>query len=231
MYIAIDVILAAIILAVIIGGVKRGFIKSVFKLCSTIAAVVVAVLFYKELSAYFYDAFFFEKISVYIGGLLENIIGDISANFDASSVAAALPEQIRNTAELLGLNIEEIIASSITAEDFISADALTNGISQSVATVVSNVTAFASLFFGSLIVLGLLGFILDKVAKLPILKATNRFLGFVFGVIEAFVLSMIVAKIILAVCSAYGALNPEFAFTEVSENTYIAKFLLDVCPW
>ena len=231
MYIAIDVILVAITLAVIIGGIRRGFIRSVFKLCSTIAAVIVAVLFYKELSAYFYDAFFFEITSEYIGGLIGNIIGDISESLDVSAIAAALPEQIRSTAELLGLNIEEIITNSITSESLVSADALTEGIAQSVATVVSNVTAFAALFFGSLIVLGLLGFILDKIAKLPVLKTANRFLGFVFGVVEAFVLCMIVAKIILAVCSAYGALNPEFTFTAVAENTYIAKFLLDVCPW
>nr|MBQ5811929.1 CvpA family protein [Clostridia bacterium] len=231
MYIAIDVILVAITLAVIIGGIRRGFIRSVFKLCSTIAAVIVAVLFYKELSAYFYDAFFFEITSEYIGGLIGNIIGDISESLDVSAIAAALPEQIRSTAELLGLNIEEIITNSITSESLVSADALTEGIAQSVATVVSNVTAFAALFFGSLIVLGLLGFILDKIAKLPVLKTANRFLGFVFGVAEAFVLGMIVAKIISAIFSAYGALNPEFTFTAVAENTYIAKFLLDVCPW
>lgn len=231
MYIAIDVILAAIIAAVVIGAVKKGFIRSVFQLGSTVAAIVIAVIFYKELSDYFLGAFVLEKTTEYIGGFLENFAADINSATDFSAIAAALPEQVNSTAELLGINIEEVLEKYINTESLISTDALCESISLSVATVVSNIIAFAVLFFGSLIVLNLVCFLLDKLAKLPILNGTNRFLGFVFGLLQAFVLGIVLAKVMEAVCSAYGALNPEFTFTDVASNTYIAKFFIDICPW
>ena len=231
MYIAIDVILAAIIAAVVIGAVKRGFIRSVFQLGTTVAAIVIAVIFYKELSDYFLNAFVFEKTTEYIGGFLENFAADISAAADFSAIAAALPEQVHSTAELLGINVEEVLEKYISADSLISTDALSESISLSVATVISNILAFAALFLGSLIVLNLVCFILDKLAKLPLLNGTNRFLGLIFGALEGIVLGMVLAKVMEALCSAYGALNPEFTFTDVANNTYVAKFFIDICPW
>ena len=57
MYLAIDIILAAVMAAVILNAARRGFIVTLFSLLSTVASVLVAVLFYKELGAYFYDTF------------------------------------------------------------------------------------------------------------------------------------------------------------------------------
>lgn len=231
MYIAIDLILAVILASVIIGAWKRGFIRSVFQLCSTIAAVVIAVLFYKELSNYFYTAFVFDKTYEYVGGFLENFAAELQTGTDVAAIAGALPEQLHSTAELLGLELEEILAQYLHPESLISADALRESLSLSIASVISNIIAFAALFFGALILLGLAGFILDKVAKLPILNGANKFLGFLLGVIEALILGMVLAKVAVWLCNAYGALHTEFAFTDIAQNTYIAKFLLDICPW
>lgn len=231
MYIAIDLIIAVIIASVIINSARRGFVRSVFQLCTTIASIVVAVLFYKELSNYFYDAFIYEKTSEYVGDFLHNLAADLQSGADASEIINALPKQLIGTADLLGLSLEEIIVSHLSAESLISVDALRDSLSASIATVISNIAAFASLFFGALIVLNLLGLILDSIAKLPILNGTNRFLGFALGVAEALILGVILAKVADAACSAIGALNPGFEFTDVSENTYIARFFLSIYPW
>ena len=126
---------------------------------------------------------------------------------------------------------KEVLEKYISADSLISTDALSESISLSVATVISNILAFAALFLGSLIVLNLVCFILDKLAKLPLLNGTNRFLGLIFGALEGIVLGMVLAKVMEALCSAYGALNPEFTFTDVANNTYVAKFFIDICPW
>ena len=91
--------------------------------------------------------------------------------------------------------------------------------------------AFAALFFGALILLNLVCFVLDKVAKLPILNGTNKLLGFAFGVLEALMLGIVLAHISATLCSAYGAMHTDFAFTQVAENTYVAGFLLAISPF
>lgn len=226
MYIAIDLILAVILASVIIGAWRRGFVRSVFKLCSTLAAIVIAVLFYKELSNYFYTAFVLEKSQEYVGGFLQNFAAELPGA-EPAWIAALLPEQLRSTAGLLGLDLEEILR----ADDLFSAEALGESLSLSIATVISNILAFAALFFGSLILLGLVGFVLDKVAQLPILNGANKFLGLLFGIAEAFVLGIVLSGVAEALLSAYGALHTDFAFTDISNNTYIAAFLLQFFPW
>ncbi len=226
MYIAIDLILAVILASVIIGAWRRGFVRSVFKLCSTLAAIVIAVLFYKELSDYFYTAFVLEKSQEYVGGFLQNFAAELPGA-EPAWIAALLPEQLQSTAGLLGLDLEEILR----ADDLFSAEALGESLSLSIATVISNIIAFAVLFFGSLILLGLIGFVLNKVAQLPILNGANKFLGLLFGIAEALVLGVVLSGVAEALLSAYGALNADFAFTDIAENTYIAAFLLQFFPW
>lgn len=231
MYIAIDVILTVIIAAVVIGSAKRGFIRSVFQLGSTLAAIVIAVIFYKELSNYFLSAFVLEKTTEYIGGFLGDITADITSEADFSAILGAIPEQVRNTAELVGINLEETLGKLLASNASVTANTFGESLAHSVAAVISNILAFASLFFGSLILLNLLCIVLDKLAKIPVLKGANRFLGFLLGVLEGLVLGIVLAKVAQALCSAYGALNPEFTYTNVVSGTYIAKFFIDICPW
>lgn len=220
MYIAIDVILAAVILATVICAWRRGFVRSFFQLCTTVASVVIAAVFYKELGAYFYDAFIHDAI---VPAMQEWI-----AQFGAQAttdLASLLPENVREAAESIGVDLSALAAESGVAA---SIEAFGDSFAVSLATAISQIAAFAALFFGALIVLGLICFLLDKLAKHTVLDKPNKFFGFLLGVAEAFVLGIVLSKVAASVCSAYGSVHPDFLYTEVAKNTYIAKFFLDV---
>lgn len=233
MYLAIDIILVVIMASVIIKASYKGFIVTLFSLLSTVASILVAVLFYKELGAYFYDAFVFENVAPYIGDLAEQAIVRMGENVDVSALVAELPEGLRSAAELLGMDLGELVQRAVESSD-IGAEAFTamaDGFAASLSAAIANVIAFAALFFGALILLNLVCFLLDRVAKLPLLNATNKMLGFVLGVLEALVLGIVLAHVSATLCSAYGALHADFAFTHVAENTYVAGFLLAISPF
>lgn len=233
MYLAIDIILAVIMAAVIFDAVRRGFIVTLFRLLSTIASVVVAILFFKELGAYFYDVFVFDNIAPYIRSLAEQAIADMGASVDVSALPAELPEDLRAAAEMLGVDVTEL-SQYIPGGTEMGMDAIAETVEKfavSLSTSIANILAFAALFFGTLILLSIVCFILDKLAKLPLLNGTNRFLGFVLGVCEALVLGIVLAHLSSTICSTYGMFNEEFAFAHVAENTYIAKFLLEISPF
>lgn len=233
MYLAIDIILVVIMAAVIFKAAYRGFIVTLFSLLSTVASVLVAVLFYKELGAYFYDALVFENVAPYISDLAKQAIAEASGTVDVTALIAELPEGLRSAAELLGMDFGELAqraaeSAEVNTEAF---SAMADNFAASLSQTISNVIAFAALFFGALILLNLVCFVLDKVAKLPILNGTNKLLGFAFGVLEALMLGIVLAHISATLCSAYGAMHTDFAFTQVAENTYVAGFLLAISPF
>lgn len=233
MYLAIDIILIAVMAAVILNAARRGFIVTLFSLLSTIVSVLVAVLFYKELGAFFYDAFVFDSIAPYIGDLAEQVIAEMGGTVDLTALTAELPEGLRSAAELLGVDFAELAqyaadSANVGAEAF---SGMADGFAASLSSAVANVIAFAALFFGALILLNLVCFLLDKLSKLPLLNGTNKLLGFALGALEALVLGIVLAHISATLCGAYGALHEDFAFANVAENTYVAGFLLAISPF
>ena len=85
MSIAIDLILAIIMLSIIATAVRRGFVVSVFKLLSAVAAVVVAALFYKQLGSFFYDSFVYDKIFASLSDWLQKLAQNADGSFDTTS--------------------------------------------------------------------------------------------------------------------------------------------------
>ena len=226
MYIAIDIIIVVVMAACIIGAVKNGFIVTLFKLLSAIVALAVAFMFYGELGQYFNEKFVYSATEKYVVDFVADISADSLEALDVDSVMENLPEGVRTAVDMLGIDVADMLNDTVDVPSVL-AEQLTEKISG----LLSGVLAFAALFFGSLIILSLACIILNAVSKLPVLNGANKLLGFVFGVVEALVLGMVIANVAAALCGAYGAIDEAFVFTKVAENTYVAKFLISICPW
>ncbi|MBQ6893511.1 MAG: CvpA family protein, partial [Clostridia bacterium] len=138
----------------------------------------------------------------------------------------SLPEVVTKAADALKLDVEAIFSSFSGA-----ADELAQNIAAEISVAVSYVIAFATLFFAALIILKLLCYILDKCANLPVLEKLNKFFGVILGAAEALLLGILIAEVSTALCGAYGALNNDPAFVDVTQKTVIAKFLVSIFPW
>lgn len=110
MYFAIDLILVALMAAVIFNAVRRGFIVSVFRLLSTVVSVAAAAIFYKDLGLVFYDHFVYDKISGYLSGLIARAAENSDGTFDLHGIFSELPENIRNITDVFGVNIDALFA-------------------------------------------------------------------------------------------------------------------------
>lgn len=233
MYLAIDIIISVILLATVIGACRRGFIRTVFQLCSTVVAVLLAIFFHKQLGAYFYDAFVYNALAPHIEELTGQVITAVGGSLDFSALAEKLPENIVSLAETFHIDLAAFLEQAMQSVDAGSESfaAVGRELAVTVSTSAANILAFAAIFFGGLILLNLASFLLDKVADLPVLRTANRFLGFLLGVAEALILGIVLAKFSATVCSVYASVAPEFAFGDVANGTYVAKFFLDISPW
>lgn len=232
MSLAIDLILAVIMLAIIGTAVRRGFVVSVFKLLSAVAAVIVAMLFYKQLGSFFYDSFLYDKVFASIADWVQKLAENADGTFDLGAAVAGLPEGLKTLAAAAGLDMSALDAAyaNLGAATESAANSLTATLAEALARLLANILAFAALFFGMLIALSLVCWILDALCKLPLLKGTNRLLGFVFGVCEALLVGAVIAAIASALLQTYGGLNPDFADADAVERTHLAKLLLRLIP-
>lgn len=232
MSIAIDLILAIIMLSIIATAVRRGFVVSVFKLLSAVAAVVVAALFYKQLGSFFYDSFVYDKIFASLSDWLQKLAQNADGSFDLGAAVAALPESLRTLAASAGLDLSALDASyaGMSAATESAANSLCETLASALSHLLADILAFAALFFGMLIVLSLVCLILDALCKLPLLKGTNRLLGFAFGVCEALLVGIVITAIAAALLRTYGGLHPDFAEADAIDRTYLAKLLLRFVP-
>lgn len=226
MYIAIDIIILAVMAGAIISAARRGLILTLFKLLSAVASLIVALMFYKELGAFFYDMFVYDYTVKHVERFVSEIAQKAAEPLTHEMLLEALPENVQNAVELLNIDLGKIV-ESVAGQPLPIAERLASEL----ADILSGVIAFATIFFISLIGLSVLGYFLDKLAKLPVIKETNKVLGFVFGIIEAIILGFVLSNLAASFCSSYGAFDPDFAFTSVAEKTYVARLFLSIYSW
>lgn len=91
----------------------------------------------------------------------------------------------------------------------------------------SAAVAYLLVFSASYVILAIIAFIVDKLFKLPILNTLNRFLGFLLGLLCAYV-TLSVACTVLSIVLSFSA-QELFGMTaeQIYESTYIYRFFND----
>ncbi len=189
-----DLIIALILLLCIVIYTKRGLVRSLCGLLVTVAAIVIAVNFRAPLVSYFRTtpvaAKLEDTVEQSIGSYFEKTLA--SAMPESTDAAAAdlpddadvafpeLPDGMSQLLDRFGISLPSL-TDSIRSSASDTLHALTEKVSATVVGTLLDVVAFALLFFGSLIVLKLLVFLLDRIFRLPVLRHINRFGGFVLG--------------------------------------------------
>ena len=234
MTLAIDAILIFAMVACIWSGARRGFVRSVMGLISSLVAAVAAYAYTPALAALIRERFLTERITDGIEDILRSLAFDTSTDlFNLDRVASDLPEPFLSV-----LNRSRIdpaaIAEKMRGLTGVNEDAVRSvagDIASPTASVISSAVAFLAIFAGALIVLALLTALLDAIFHLPVLKSANSFLGFLFGVGEAVVLAGVLSVVLSVLVEALGAFDPNLFGREAVEGTVVCSFLLKYNPF
>lgn len=164
----IDIILIAIIALITFIGYKRGLIKVAFKLISFLLAIVLAVVLYKPVSNFIINS---TPIDDNLKQAIEERLSspDIS-NEETDNIVAAYYDNVKNSSTT--------VAAKIISESII------------------NVGCMIIVFVISKLILLLFRFSGDLIAKLPLIKQLNSVGGFVYGILEGFILIYILLALI-----------------------------------
>lgn len=223
------VLIAVIAIIVLLGwiGFKKGLVKMVFSLASTIAALLIAVIFSPIVSGIMKNSegvvsFIDEKVGAIINFSSEEAADAGESEQETLIEALPLPESIKQS--LLENNTEENYVSMQVEEfeEYVCRQ-ITNVIINSIAFVITLVIAIVALWF--------VCNALNIIAKLPLLRQLNTTAGLAVGLAEGVLLVWILfAVLTMFAGSEFGrntmemiAENPLLDF--LYKNNLVSKFI------
>ncbi|MFA6729554.1 MAG: CvpA family protein [Eubacteriales bacterium] len=178
-----DIIIAIIIGLSVFFGAKNGFVKTAISIGSIVIAIVVVMAFAPKLQSVFLKCPAADTVRSEVNSRLAKMVSSTDDNYD--------PDEVKNQSEftkllnIIGIDGDEFDAKwqqwkQGKTEDL--KDEMVNFISEPLVKAIAMILAFVVLFFGTIIALKLVAFVLDKVCVLPVLKQANTLLGILLGI-------------------------------------------------
>ncbi len=226
----IDAIIVIIAAACCIWGFKSGFVKMIVSFLKNIIAIIIASVFASKLGAYLYENVFksvfesltVDKISKWLGTSTDGA-PDIGPLLDTEN------SEFLSFIDKLGFDFGSI--SEKYAEFGESAEeAMIEYISRPLGVTVSNVVAFILIFIASVLIIKLIGFIIDKIVKLPVLNVTNRLLGLVLGAVLGVIFIFVFTGIVDAILPLIKINDEHIVVGAVEEGTILYKYFVNRTP-
>ncbi len=199
MNIILDIFALAVFIFSIYRGYKKGFVKTVLKLCSGIVCLILAISLSPTVGQFLNDNY----ISPALEGVITDKISELTASADTSQtdidkIIEEEPNEFIQILEKFNVDFETFKEkfnqfSSSSVEN--ASQATIEYVAKPLSETVSYIVSFILILLVSSLVLAVVTFLLDKIVKLPILKTANKFLGMVagilFGLLWVYVLAMV----------------------------------------
>lgn len=189
----IDLIILGIILLCIGFGYIRGLVEVAFNLISFIIAIVLSLLLYQPVTNYIIDN----------TGLDENIKSVIVNNINSEEIQDESEEPEKENS-----NLPDIVTNYIGKSISEAANTAKNNVTDVVATNLSitaiKIITLILLFIIIRIILCLLKFITNMLAKLPVISSINKIGGIAYGVIEGLFIVYLILAIAMAISTMTG---------------------------
>ena len=179
-----DILIIVIIALSIFFAAKRGFIRTL--LGGTSFLIAVALAFINPVRDYLGNSSVADKARASLSDTLAGFVSSDSESYDPKLLEDN--SAFMNMISVFGIDTEEIREKwqewRTENTEKLRVD-LEEYVSKPVVHAVATVVAFLALFLGSLLILKLALFLLDRFFRLPVLRQANTFLGVLLGVILA----------------------------------------------
>lgn len=200
MNIILDIAAILIFSLAIYRGYKKGFVRTVLKLCGGIVCLILAITFSPTVGEFINESYMEPAFERIVSERLTQIAPAENPNEpdidkivnDQPNAFAEILEKFNIDLDSFKENFEAFKAES--AEN--TTEAAIEFVAKPLSQTVSYVVAFIVVLVVSVLAVAIITFILDKLVKLPVLRTANKFLGIVsgilFGMLWVYILAMII---------------------------------------
>lgn len=221
-----DAILIVMCIVCVAVGTKRGFVKTVMSLLSSVISAIAAYTFTPYFANFIKEKFLMESVSGGIADTIRSLVPASDGSYDLSSLFSDMPQTLSSIIERYHGNAEslEALVNSMTETGDEAVRTLSKAIAEPIVNMISTVCAFVVIFIIAFVVLKVVTCVVDGAFKLPVLKTANTLLGFVFGLILAVLFIMIYSELCATLVSALGSISPKLFGQDVVDKTLLVKF-------
>ena len=215
-----DIIIVIIAVVTIYFAVKNGFVKTLLSASSFLLAVIITVVLLSPVKTAFMNTSAADNLRTRVESSIDEILVKNGIEDVEQLVEKDSPSDFTQLLNKVGIGENELSTQFKQWKTEAGVDLrerLIDYLAEPVVNTVVTVAAVALLFFGSLILLKIATYVLDKVFTLPVLKTANKLLGVLLGVLLAIVriyLFCIIIKLLLPYgqtldIGMLSAINPE----------------------
>lgn len=226
----IDVIILSISIFIIITGFKRGLARVILELVAWLLTLVLATYLSAPLASAFYG--FTEPAFVGKIDKKAEVLIDDKLEASIEEIFEDLPVITSNTAIFFGTTpsvaANEIFTRYSDKEDVSVGKILNLTIKPFVLLILRGII-FTVIFILLLPILKWAAYKLDKLFNVPVISQFNRFLGMIFGVLQACIIILILSCAIELTIYFTSDKN-EYINSTVVEDTYVYKYFHENNP-
>ncbi len=208
----VDLIILIILAACALGGYTKGLIRSVFSLCSFIAAIILTNLFYPTVSLVLKGTALYDSIK-------SGIFNAINLEEVIQKGEAGVQESLSKAFNLPAWLAEGYVQSN-SVSGSLNLAGLQDNVASYLAQIVINLIAIIIVFVLVNLLLKILGNSLDLISRLPGINFLNKSGGLVIG----FLLGIFTVWLLLTISTLFIA-NPNYSdFMKLLEDSYLVQF-------
>lgn len=219
-----DAFLIIICFFVIAVSIKRGFVKTILSLLSSIAAILLSIVFTPTVAGFIYDKFMLRSLTSGIMSTIKSLAGTGSSE-SLAEMLETMPEALSDI--ITRYNVSDATVSSLI-ESAVNGNADARSVSEAIASPIassiSTVIGFVFCFVVSLVVLKIVIAIVDGIFKFPVLNSVNKLAGVLLGIALAVVIIFVYTEAAVHLITSLGAVSPELFGEKVIDDTVIVKF-------
>lgn len=225
-----NILMLVILLIPVIVGFRNGFVKTAFRFGKLAVCIGLAFSFCKKLGLFLKERFLYSFLREKISKLVYDSIGT-AADATVDNLQNSVPEAVRVFLSAFGVDTGAMADSAVSAGGDVIENMI-NSISGALSGAVAVVLGFLAIFLVSLVVVGIVGALLNRiVTNLPVLKQLNSLLGGVCGLLIGIIAAWIAAQGIVALLGVIGGFDYSQAkilvfFHEGSPFRFIIKAIL-----
>ena len=216
--IVLDALTIFILVFSLFRGKKKGFVKTGYSLISWLLSLLVAWKLFPYVGKGLRALGLFGKLQGYIGSHLS--LGEVSGTAEAAAAIQNLPVPKILQEKLIENNNYEVY----------NVDTLSDYVASYLANVALNIIAVAATFLLVFLLIRLIGFALEIVAKLPVIRTLNSVLGILagaaMGVVKVWVLC--IAVTLIGMIPKFTVLLSGVSASAVTQFFYSHNLILDM---